>query len=184
MIARRVNTPLASSCGRLFDAVAAAAGVCRERVHYEGQAAVELEALVDRHSMEAEDERFAYPFDLRRQDSGGLFHVAPSPMWRALLNDVGADVPVPVIAARFHKGLAIAIDRTVGALRRCDREAARTRRIALSGGMLQNGVLLEALMARLASRGLEVLSHRDVPANDGGLALDQAAIAAASMPAS
>ena len=181
MIARRVNAPLASSCGRLFDAVAAAVGVCRERVQYEGQAAVELEFAAERSPIETE--QLAYPFALARTQSG-LLHVEPRPMWRALLGDVAANTAVPVMAARFHQGLAIALDRVVAALRRSDAEAAAATRVALSGGVFQNGVLLEQVTRRLASQGMQVLTHRDVPANDGGLALGQAAIAAADILAS
>jgi hydrogenase maturation protein HypF len=95
-------------------------------------------------------------------------------MWVALLDDIVADTPVPVIAARFHAGLAIAIARMVAALR-------VTGRVALSGGVFQNRLLLEQVMRHLTAQGLEVLTHRSVPANDGGLALGQAAVAAARM---
>jgi hydrogenase maturation protein HypF len=86
---------------------------------------------------------------------------------------------VPVIAARFHKGLASVIARMVDKLRQRDPEMAPVRTVALSGGVLQNRVLLELLMVRLEALGLRVLTHAQVPANDGGLALGQAAIAAA-----
>ena len=95
-------------------------------------------------------------------------------MWPALLDDVAAGTPVPLIAARFHAGLAIGIARMVAALR-------VTGRVALSGGVFQNKLLLEQVMRRLTAQGLDVLTHRLVPANDGGLALGQAAVAAARM---
>jgi hydrogenase maturation protein HypF len=172
MIARHVNAPLASSCGRLFDAVAAAVGFCRDRALYEGQPAMLLEAVADNAALA--DDRAAYPFTIAEAPSAGLLHLDPTPMWVALLDDIVADTPVPVIAARFHAGLAIAIARMVAALR-------VTGRVALSGGVFQNRLLLEQVMRHLTAQGLEVLTHRSVPANDGGLALGQAAVAAARM---
>jgi hydrogenase maturation protein HypF len=179
MIARGVNSPLASSCGRLFDAAAAAAGICREHADYEGQAAVEFEALVDADTLAHEDERLAYWFAISLLPSSDLPCVEPRPMWQALLDDLIEDTPVPVIAARFHKGLASVIARMVDRLRQRhpDREPVST--VALSGGVLQNRVLLEQLIGRLETLGLRVLTHSLVPANDGGLALGQGVIAAA-----
>jgi hydrogenase maturation protein HypF len=175
MIARGVNAPPASSCGRLFDAAAAAAGVCRERALYEGQAAAEFEALA------APGHEGAYEFALVTR--AGLLIVEPRPMWLALLDDIAADTPVPVISARFHAGLAIAIAETVATVRRNDPEAAATDRVALTGGAFHNRILLEQVTGHLSARGLTVLTHRDVPAGDGGLALGQAAAAAARMVA-
>jgi hydrogenase maturation protein HypF len=179
MIARGVNSPLASSCGRLFDAAAAAAGICCERAEYEGQAAMEFEALVDAHTLAHEDERLAYPFAIPRLTSANLPYVEPLPMWQALLGDLIADTPVPVIAARFHKGLAAVIVRMVDKLRQRDTDTAPVTTVALSGGVLQNRVLLEQLISRLEALDLRVLTHAQVPANDGGLALGQGVIAAA-----
>jgi hydrogenase maturation protein HypF len=96
-------------------------------------------------------------------------------MWIALLDDLLRATPVPVIAARFHKGLAIAIVQMAGRLL----VATQVRTIALSGGVMQNCVLFEQLTARLAACGFNVLAHRQVPSNDGGIALGQAAITAA-----
>ena len=177
MLEKGINSPPASSVGRLFDAVAAAAGVCRERVSYEGQAAIEFEARVDARAL-ADDDRCAYPFSIIRPDHD-LPCVDPSPMWPALLRDLVAETPVAVIAARFHQGLAIVIARMVSSLCRdaCGDFVPKT--VALSGGVLQNRVLLEQLLMRLERDGFSVLTHRQVSANDGGLALGQAAIAAA-----
>ncbi len=179
MIARGVNAPLASSCGRLFDAVAAAVGVCREHADYEGQAAAEFEALVDAGTLAREDDRHGYAFAIERLESVDLPYVEPRPMWQALLGDLAAATPVPVIAARFHKGLAAAIVRMVDALRQRDRDMVPITAVALSGGVMQNRVLLDLLIPRLEALGLRVLTHALVPANDGGLALGQAVIAAA-----
>jgi hydrogenase maturation protein HypF len=163
MLARRINSPLTSSCGRLFDAVAAAVGVCREHADYEGQAAIELEALAD------EEERLAYPFSIQTTP---LPYIEPQPMWQALLEDLALGTPVPVISARFHRGLAEAI--TAMALR-----LGEHKTVALSGGVFQNRLLFCELVSRLKAAGFAVLTHRAVPPNDGGLALGQAVIAAA-----
>ena len=181
MIAARINSPLASSCGRLFDAAAAAAGVCRERALYEGQAAAEFEAQVDRRSLMDEDDELAYPFAIPRLKPGGLPYIEPLAVWEALLGDLILATPVPVIAARFHKGLAIAIVRMVDKLcrRRADEGGVPFSTVALSGGVFHNRVLLEQVLARLEPLGLLVLSHRRVSPGDGGLSLGQAAVAAA-----
>ena len=173
MLVRGVNAASASSCGRLFDAVAAAAGVCREHARYEGQAAAELEARA------APAHAGAYAFG--RVTQGGLPVIEPRPMWFALLDDIAGGTPVAVISARFHAGLAIAIADMVVAVRQDDAAAAATDHIALTGGVFQNRILLEQVIARLTARGLTVLTHREVPAGDGGLALGQAAVAAARM---
>ncbi len=182
MIEGGINSPVASSAGRLFDAVASATGVCRERVQYEGQAAIEFEALVDRRTLHDEDDARAYPFRIGdASDAEYPLLIDAKPMWIALLDDLMRAAPAPVIAARFHKGFAIAIvqmaERVLGAPPHGSTPAVRT--VALSGGVMQNRVLFEQLSQRLAASGLLVLAHRQVPANDGGIALGQAAIAAA-----
>jgi hydrogenase maturation protein HypF len=202
MLAGGSHAPRASSCGRLFDAVAAAIGVCRESTSYEGQAAIELEALVDREALEHEDDELAYPFAMPRLGGKGLPYVEPLAMWQALLGDLVLKTPVGVIAARFHKGLARAIVAMVCRLRR---ERAGTSSdmassdagssdaasipeasfdtVALSGGVFQNAILVEQVASRLAAENLRVLMHQRVPANDAGLALGQALIDAARQPA-
>ena len=178
MIDDGINSPVASSAGRLFDAVAGALGVCRERVQYEGQAAIELEALIDTRTLHEEDDARAYPFDI--VEKGTLLLIDPKPMWIALFDDMLRAASVPVMSARFHKGLAMAIVRmTIRLL-----VSTQVRTVALSGGVMQNRVLFEQLNARLAACGLNVLTHRQVPSNDGGIALGQAAITAARALAS
>ena len=191
MITQNLNSPLASSAGRLFDAAAAAAGVCRELASYEGQAAVEFEALVDQRAMRAEDDALAYPFEITRVTPEALPCIEPRPMWQALLDDLARRMPVPVIAARFHKGVAMAIVRMVALLAETARngvdqqphggarQRGGIRTVALSGGVLQNRILFEQVAGRLGAAGFEVLSHRQFPANDGGLSLGQAVVAAA-----
>ncbi len=181
MLARRINSPPASSCGRLFDAVAAAMGICRDRASYEGQAAVELEALVDRSTLEQEADILAYPFTIPYLRGTTLPYIEPLAMWSALLGDLILKTPHPVMAARFHKGLAQAICAMADKITRMkEGEGERTvGHVALSGGVFQNQVLCELVTARLERMGLTVLSHHQVPSNDGGLSLGQAAVAAA-----
>ena len=170
MCARGLNVPLSSSCGRLFDAVAALLGICRDSISYEGQAAIELAALAD-------DDPGVYPFTVATGND--VLELDPAPLWQAILLDLRAAVPAATIAARFHNGLATAVAELCGQLA----HAQCLTTVALSGGVFQNARLLSTVETALQTRGLRVLSHHQVPANDGGLALGQALIAAArSLP--
>jgi hydrogenase maturation protein HypF len=180
MLERRINAPRASSCGRLFDAVAAAVGLSFDRQAYEGQAGALLEALVDEDLLRSDDEEQAYPFSTPRLDREGLPYIEPLPMWRALLGDLLRDTSPPVIAARFHRGLARAVAAMAVKVRGDEREP-RFRTVALSGGCFQNRILFEETSRRLCGAGLEVLAHEQVPPNDGGLALGQVVVAAARL---
>jgi hydrogenase maturation protein HypF len=178
MLCSGQNAPLASSCGRLFDAVAAALDICRDQASYEGQAAILLEAAVDHATLVGEDDTLAYPFQVPRLQGKGLPYVEPLAMWRALLGDRILGAPVGVSAARFHKGLAKAIVHLVDKCTR--RDGVRfVRHVALSGGVFQNKVLLEQVVTRLQNADFQVLTPRQVPSNDGGLALGQAVVDAA-----
>jgi hydrogenase maturation protein HypF len=201
MLANDVNSPAASSCGRLFDAVASAIGVCRERVGYEGQAAVELEAMIDDQAIDTAGEVYSFRikscFPLCRGRSGwgangehGLATQYPlvtldcAPMWRALLDDLARAEAVGVMAARFHLGLARAIIELVYALKTRTTPidpASAFDTVALTGGVFQNKTLFEQVASGLRAKGFKVISHRQVPANDGGLSLGQAAVAAARL---
>lgn len=167
MLTRGINSPLSSSCGRLFDAVAGALDIRRTVITYEGQAAIELENA----ALGAGGDSSAYPFDVQ---AGGIGVV---PMWQALLDDLAAGVDKGRIAARFHNGLADAITHCAEGL--CGRHDLDG--VALSGGVFQNRTLFSAVHRALSQRGLRVLSHRQLPANDGGIALGQAAIGAARL---
>lgn len=175
MIAGRVNTPLASSCGRLFDAAAALCGLAWAAQDHEGQAAMEFEAAVDPAAL-AEAEDLAYPFAIPLLHGRGLSYIEPLAAWRALLGDLHLQTPIGTIAARFHRGLARAIVAMAEKLRRSGRGSST---VALSGGCFQNAVLFRLVHDGLRAAGLAVLSHADIPANDGGIALGQAVIAAA-----
>lgn len=175
MIENRTNAPKASSAGRLFDAVAAAIDICRERVAYEGEAAIRMETMIrDEHL--AEDGELDYPFQIPRLDKGkGLPYIEPLAMWQALLGDLMLDTPQPLMAARFHRGFANAV--VMMASKFVDELGYDT--VALSGGVFQNRVLAERVVAGLHERGLRALLPRKLPANDGGLAFGQALVALA-----
>jgi hydrogenase maturation protein HypF len=174
MIRNNINSPSTSSCGRLFDAVAAALGICRERASYEGQAAIELEACVDEQILER-DAGYPFAIDLAPCDlpSSTPATLDSKPMWKTLLRDLADCTPAPIMAARFHRGLADAVVEMAAQL------APGIETAVLSGGAFQNRILLELVMEGLRSRGFRVLAPRQVPANDGGLSLGQAVIAAA-----
>ncbi|MGO8891458.1 MAG: carbamoyltransferase HypF [Streptosporangiaceae bacterium] len=165
MAERGVNSPLTSSAGRLFDAAAALLGV-RDAINYEGQAAVELEQLAD------PAEAGAYPAAL---EAGHPFRVRGIDLLHGIIDDLTAQVPAPVIAARFHHGVAALIE--AGCLAMRDRYGLGT--VALSGGVFQNLLLLHATVSRLEAAGFRVLVHSRVPCNDGGISLGQAVVAAA-----
>ena len=179
MLNQGINSPPASSCGRLFDAAAAAMGICTERVLHEGQAPMQMEALVDEKTLLHEDEALAYPFSIRRLNNSGLPYVEPLEMWQALLDDLVLNTPVPVMAARFHKGLANVICSMVTHCFQSSDGPYRHRTVALSGGVFQNQVLFELVKHKLETEGYTVLAHQRIPMNDGGIALGQAAIAGA-----
>ncbi|HET6375772.1 MAG TPA: carbamoyltransferase HypF, partial [Methylocella sp.] len=177
MIRHGINAPLSSSCGRLFDSVAAAIGLCREAASYEGQAAIELENCADSQALAAPE---AYPVaaGIPAGSTPGLLMMSFSPLWEAILDDLERKTPPGVIAARFHNGLVQAI--AAMACQIFDRHGQRLEpAVALSGGCFQNKILLEGVCHALQKLGLRVLTHALVPPNDGGLALGQAAAAAA-----
>lgn len=165
MINRRINTPLTSSCGRLFDGVAALAGL-RQRVSFEGQAAMELEMALD------PTEQNAYPFTVEMNSDHR--HIDPAPLIRAVVDDLHAGVPVATISARFHHGVAQMVLQVCRILR----TEGGLSQVALSGGVFQNVFLTETVLNLLRADDFTVLTHSLVPPNDGGLAFGQAIIAA------
>jgi len=167
MMARNVNAPPSSSAGRLFDAVAAALGLCFDRQGFEGEAGMRLEALA-RPVMETEE---GYPFAIA---DGAPVRLSFSPLWQALVEDLRDGVSPARISARFHLGLMDGLTAALPATGAAEGDA-----VVLSGGVLQNALLRDGLPDRLTVQGYRVFSHTKVPANDGGLALGQAVIAAA-----
>ena len=168
MLEKGINSPLTSSCGRLFDAVASLLGV-RQTVAYEGQAAIELEALAESSSA-AEH----YPFSFSEVD--GRLVLDFSDMLGSLVEEVLADRPREDLARRFHNTLAVAASEV------CEEIRATTglQRVVLSGGVFQNRLFSEGLSTHLEQKNFQVFSQRLAPPNDGGLALGQAIIAGRS----
>lgn len=158
----RLNSPLTSSMGRLFDAISALIGV-RQQATYEGQAAIELEAVAD------PQEKAAYEIDI----SGDVLN--PAPMIQQIITDWKSSVSIPVLSARFHNSITQALLKACLAIR----QTTEINVVALSGGVWQNRFLLQACTTRLRQAGFMVLTHRLTPTNDGCIALGQAAIAAA-----
>lgn len=150
-----------SSMGRLFDAVSALAGV-RQVVDYEAQAAIELEGL----SRGVHPGAGQYRFDVRFAGDAPA-QIDPAPLMYAVVDDVRNGVPAGVIGARFHAALTRLI---VGLATEFARDTAV---VALSGGVFQNALLLLSASAALRDNGFQVLTHRRVPPNDGGIALGQ-----------
>ncbi len=164
MLEKGINSPLASSAGRLFDAVAAALGIDREQVDFEGQAALRLETLAQRVTEPVS----GYP--VARE---GRELMWPT-MWQALLDDLERGTEVALMAARFHRGLADAVSDLAADL--CHENGVAT--VILSGGVFQNRLLLEMVDRQLGEKGLQVLIPEKLPANDGGISLGQAVTAA------
>jgi hydrogenase maturation protein HypF len=159
---KEINTPMTSSIGRLFDSAAALAGL-RQTVNYEGQAAIEFEALAD------PAEAGTYTFGLEQD------RVLVRAAVEALIHDVLSEVHVSKISARFHNGLAACVSEICSRIR----SEIGINEVALSGGVWQNITLLRRTSSLLEGDGFRVYIHREVPTNDGGLSLGQAVIAAA-----
>jgi hydrogenase maturation protein HypF len=157
---KRLNSPLTSSCARLFDAVSALINIARI-VRYEGEAAVRLESIIDEHVTDY------YDLNLCEQI------LDPSPILKGVYNDFRNAVVPSVIAAKFHNTLIQAITKV-------SREISRQtgiKNVCLSGGVFQNSYLLQGLVKNLAKEGLNVFWQQKVPANDGGISLGQIMIA-------
>jgi hydrogenase maturation protein HypF len=165
-VKKSINTPLTSSMGRLFDAVAALIGV-RGVIDYEAQAAIDLEMLAD----DAPGETGCYPFSLEAQDGASIIKIHT--LFDAIIKYLKNNTPKAVIAARFHNTIARMILET------CRNISTNTglKQAALSGGVFQNRLLLDKSIPLLESAGFEVYTHRQVPCNDGGVSLGQVVIA-------
>jgi hydrogenase maturation protein HypF len=163
---RRVNSPLTSSAGRLFDAVSALAGV-RGEIDYEAQAAIELEMLASEN-----EKTFAvYPFSVAEEDNCQVVKLGE--LIAAVIDDVKRGVPASTISTKFHWTVA----RMIADMCRAISRDTGIKVVALSGGVFQNRILFRLTVDGLQEEGFEVLTHRLMPCNDGGISLGQAAIA-------
>lgn len=174
MIKKGINSPVTSSVGRLFDAVAAAIGICREECSYEGQAAIGMENIADINTLNNHEETLNYPFQLEK--IANIYSINPAPMWNGILKDIQQQISPSKIAAKFHISLAITITEIVKQLS----EKYEFQQVVCTGGVFQNLILLEQLTNRLQKIEIEVITHSKVPTNDGNLSLGQAVIAAAN----
>ncbi len=166
MMERQVNSPLTSSCGRLFDAVAALINL-RQEVNYEAQAAIELEMCRDEAAAGQ-----PYPFGL--SETGDLLQIDSRPLFRAVVKDLLRSAAAGQISQRFHDGLV----EVLAAIARILRKRTSLNTVCLSGGTFQNVYLVDSLQHRLQCEGFEVYTHSQVPAGDGGISLGQAIVAA------
>jgi hydrogenase maturation protein HypF len=166
MIDRQIHSPRTSSCGRLFDAVAALTGI-RSTVNYEAQAAIELEMAAHDSTDDG-----AYPFDLI--PDGTHWQIGTLSLFQALLTDLRSQQPVADISRRFHAGLAALFVELAEKIR----EQSKLNRVCLSGGCFHNVLLFRLLLDGLRAKSFEVYFHSEVPTGDGGISLGQALIAA------
>ena len=165
MLERGINAPWTSSVGRLFDAVASLLGI-RQVVRFEGQAAMELEFVLD---PSGGLDRYEFSLDSQSSESPGgipgLILIDWKPVVSSILSDRAMKVPVGPISRRFHNALAEMIAETA--------ERVKVPKVVLTGGCFQNRYLTERAVTALRSRGFQVYWHQRVPPNDGGIALGQ-----------
>jgi len=180
MMEQGVNSPLTSSCGRLFDAVAALVGI-RQQVNYEAQAAIELEMAMASSETASSEEDTAYPMKLLPELVPDDDHwiISTRPLFEALLDDLGRNLPAGAMSRRFHNGLVEGFVQLATLLQK----KTTLNRVCLSGGTFHNIYLSERLEARLSEAGFEVFTQKEVPSGDGGLSLGQALVAAAKLHA-
>ncbi|HHT9126117.1 MAG TPA: carbamoyltransferase HypF [Candidatus Brocadiia bacterium] len=178
MLSQRINSPLTSSIGRLFDGVASILGL-RHSINYEGQAAVELELIADEQITEY------YPFDIdviagRGDPPGRPYTII---CWQQIIEHVIEDTKrrtaSSVISARFHNSIVEMVLQVCTMIRtsRCDLAGRPYNDVVLSGGVFQNNFIFTRLLEKLTLQGFKVYSHHKVPCNDGGISLGQAVIA-------
>ncbi len=174
MMEQSVNSPLTSSCGRLFDAAAALVGI-RQEVNYEAQAAIELEMAMGSSEITTLEDDTAYPMKL--VPDGDHWIIGTRPLFEALLADLGRNVPAGIISRRFHSGLVEGFVEIATLLR----NKTALQRVCLSGGTFNNVYLSQRLETRLSEIGFDVFTQKEVPCGDGGLSLGQAVVAAAKV---
>ena len=161
---KKINSPLTSSCGRLFDAASALLGI-RKTIAFEGQAAIELEMRLNRR------EKDQYPW--RLETDGEEILMVTDDMIRAIVQDLIQGTNIGIISARFHNTLIAMFLNVCSRIR----EESGIREVALSGGVFQNANLLSGLSQTLSQSNFQVYTHAQIPANDGSLSLGQAVCA-------
>jgi hydrogenase maturation protein HypF len=166
MIKKGINSPFTSSLGRLFDGISAMIGI-RNHVAFEGQAAIELEMVADKTA--------GTTYDYEWQ-SGEMHRLLPAPIVRGVVRDLQRGVAPPEISGKFHATLTRAFSQLCEVIRK----ETGLNRVALSGGVFQNSILLAGIVQALRKKRFQVFTHHHVPANDGGISLGQALVAAAS----
>ena len=164
MIEKSINSPLTSSCGRLFDSVAALLGL-RHTVSYEGQAAAELEMLLEPENTDSS----SYPFEVIKAEGSPLL-LPVKPIIIGLVNDLLENIPPKHISRRFHNTLTALFTRVCQEIR----DQNNINSVVLSGGVFQNLNLLRQVKTSLEVLSFDVYAHEQVPTNDGGLSLGQA----------
>jgi hydrogenase maturation protein HypF len=157
---KKLNSPLTSSMGRLFDTVSALLGVCRN-ASYHAEAPMQLEAIADVH------EKDSYPFSSGKQ-------ISLKPAFEVMIRDLQKGIGLPKISGKFHQTVVEIIIHTAMEVR----EQTGIQKVALSGGSFQNRILLTKSIHILNKEGFEVFSQSNIPSNDGGIALGQMAIGA------
>ncbi len=165
-IERKINSPLTSSCGRLFDAVSALIGI-RGEIEYEAQAVIELEMV----AYDEVDETGYYPFSIVEQD--GLSLLKLQDLFSAIIYDLQSNTAKATISVKFHNTIA----RMTNKLCQIISHKTGISQVVLSGGVFQNRLLLRKTVGLLEADGLTVFTHKQVPCNDGGISLGQAVIA-------
>jgi hydrogenase maturation protein HypF len=173
MVERRINSPMTSSLGRLFDAVAAVVLGLRV-VDYEAQAAIELEGIAVDEPDRFEQGDYVPELHEAAEGSGSVAEIRTGKMWKAVLDDLWRGVPARRIAARFHAGIAEGFINAAGNAR----IETDINTVALSGGCMANRRLARMLRMGLEAEGFEVFQHRQVSPGDGGLSYGQAVVAA------
>ncbi|NWG02854.1 MAG: carbamoyltransferase HypF [Syntrophaceae bacterium] len=162
-IEKKINTPWTSSMGRLFDAISSLLSI-RDEVHYEGQAAIELEMIANHEVKEN------YPFHIQKDERPMVIHLTE--MIRGIVHDLMEGMSSSIISGKFHRTIACLIIETCETIRSNE----RLNRVVLSGGVFQNIFLLSLVTEGLRRSGFEVYTHHLVPPNDGGISLGQAVI--------
>ncbi|MDA3788633.1 MAG: carbamoyltransferase HypF, partial [Desulfobacula sp.] len=177
MMEKNINSPLASSAGRLFDAIASLLCI-RHKISHESQAAMELEAFAGKYrpaNVPADD---IYGFDIlqnKTKDGDDLFIIDMMPCVRQIVEDKKQDKPVSSISSKFHHTLARAFST---AAIKVSKET-NIKKIVLSGGVFNNDIILNQMIKLLEGNSLKVYTHTKVPTGDGGICLGQAMVAAA-----